>query len=859
MRSRRPLFVALGVLAALLVWLVVWSGRAGDVGQIRGVGAHSALDASPAASPGRAEREDLASGAVARRDAVAAASAPSDVPSPPDASTAPRGVELIAIDASTGERVPQAQFLWWPQRRAHLGWTSDGLESLLFEGRLDEALAARAAALSPDEQGRTFTPAPDATGYAVASSASLWGHAFVDPNNPAPARVLLFPDDEVRVRVVDRHGAPAAGARVALRSYLDRGRYYDLVRAYADEDGIARLRHILALAGDSIDPSERHTIALAEPLRTPVLVDVDLDALPTSTVELTIPATGVVEVEVRGVEEVARREDVWVNLSRVAEDGAPATRYPEPRPLLDGAARFPAVELGGELLAFITWSDSSTRVEEVRGPAPTRAGEVVRLVLRSERNSRVLRGRLVDANGPLIERELELEVGEGPQAAFRRPGLRTDAEGRFDCELGLIAPSESRLAFHLLDSGQRVASAHVPLSSAPIGVATDLGDVQLAALEEFLAGVVLDSDDTPVAGAWVESYTLAPTRPGADRTYWMPSSVRARCDAQGRFRFVGEAPQEPMALRAGRRERIGAPQRVERGRRDVVLRLDDTGSIAGRVLVPSVALARRVSVVARAAALDGVVVDLRDTRSVQLEHDGSFELRGLCAGSYELAFEFEGLDEPLAELHDVLVRVGSESIDPRLAPLDLRAAFDFVSFDVRASDGHPVRWGTLGWLGRDGEVHEAGFYNGRLLAQRSWSAETAWILVEEHLLEPIDLTGSGGVVTLRRAPLVRLRLPPDAPQLGEALEAWAVLRFEREGWLSEWIDDALEFSAGVAEGFPLHHGAVRVELWIDGERALECSKRIAIAPALNADAPAQEFELELSLDELRRAIEAAQD
>lgn len=856
MRSRRSSLVALAALAAAVLWIVVWLGRADDAGRARDDRADSAMASATAEAPAGVQRDVSTSDADARRAEVASTDSPPVTPAP--SSRTPRGVELIALHAITGERVARPEFVWWPQRSAHLAWESGGLESLLFEGRLDEVLDARALALSLEDDGRVFAPAPDAAGYAIVSSPGLWGHVFIGPRSTDPTRVLLYPDDEVRVRVVDRHGAPVAGARVALRSYFQADRFHDRVRAFADEDGVASLRHIRAVLGEDQWYGERHRIALVEPLRTPVFVEVELDALPAHSIELIAPATGVAEVEVLGVDAAAERGELLVNLAHVADDGAAPYRYPQPRRLENGVARFPAVELGGDLLAWIVWPDSHQRLEEVRGPAPVRTGELVRLVLRSERNSRVVRGRLVDANGPLIQREFELEVGEGADAAFRRTELRTNAEGRFDCELGASADASSRIAFHVQERGQRVASAFAPLSFAPVGVATDLGDVRVEALEEFLSGVVLEGDANAAGGASVSLFVLREAHSAAGRAHWETAGRSVSCDGQGRFRFTGAAPLEPIALRAEHRGRTGAPQRVERGRRDLVLRVDDTGVITGQVLVPSATHARRVSVEARATALDGSVIDLREARSAQLEHDGRFEVIGLCSGSYELEFRFEGLDAPLALLRDVVVSVGSATGDARLAPLDLRDAFDFVSFDVRASDGRPIEWGTLGWRDGAGEMREATFQNGRLLARRSWGPGTAWIFVDEHLLEPLDLAGPGGLVKLRRAPTVRLRLPPDAPAIGEGLELWAVLCAEGDEFLAEWIDNSLEFSGGVAEGLALRSGETKVELWIGDEFALECSKSISVAPSAAPDSPPQEFELELSLDELRRAIDTSQ-
>ena len=152
------------------------------------------------------------------------------------------------------------------------------------------------------------------------------------------------------------------------------------------------------------------------------------------------------------------------------------------------------------------------------------------------------------------------------------------------------------------------------------------------------------------------------------------------------------------------------------------------------------------------------------------------------------------------------------------------------------------------WLGH---ADDAGHAPGDRADSATDSATAEPPVLAQREVSPSDADAS-------RAEVTSTDSPPDAPAIDEGLELWAVLCAEGDEFLAEWIDNSLEFSEGVAEGSALHSGAVKVELWIGDEFALECSKSISVAPSAGPDDPPQEFELELSLDELRRAIDTSQ-
>src|SRR5262252_4254101 len=114
-------------------------------------------------------------------------------------------VEVAIVRADTRQPVPAATVWWWPRPAEG----DDGFADWLRASAVDDHLQA-ATRLQSD--GRGLVRVPDvAQGFTVAAALDeLWGHATIVPERREPPVVLLAPDADVRVHVVDQGGAPVA-------------------------------------------------------------------------------------------------------------------------------------------------------------------------------------------------------------------------------------------------------------------------------------------------------------------------------------------------------------------------------------------------------------------------------------------------------------------------------------------------------------------------------------------------------------------------------------------------------------------------------------------------------------------------
>ena len=169
----------------------------------------------------------------------------------------------------------------------------------------------------------------------------------------------------------------------------------------------------------------------------------------------------------------------------------------------------------------------SQRVVIARDPARNLA---VALELESEVTNADLRlapawtlaSRVVATNGVAIPgaQAQALFTAQGMTVPFGSPAL-ADAEGRFEIK---ALPAARGLSAHISAKGfgQDTINADPPEGNAR---RVELDPVQLPAADQQIAGAVLDADDKPVIGAWVNSYGQK------------QPNLSGRTDSKGRFAF----------------------------------------------------------------------------------------------------------------------------------------------------------------------------------------------------------------------------------------------------------------------------------------------------------------------------------
>jgi len=291
----------------------------------------------------------------------------------------------------------------------------------------------------------------------------------------------------------------------------------------------------------------------------------------------------------------------------------------------------------------------------------------------------LLVGRVVDSAGQGIEGAL-VSAGLGDHG-FRAPGERSDPHGRLSAisdaqgrfELSGAKPGSLRLSVR--------ADGFAPLNKAGIGipVATrhDLGEFRLET-SVVLEGRVIDKQGAPVAGARLERPNQdgvitfntgegAQSRPPPLATTAADGSFRINQLATGPWRLRISSETHPDKLESGVTQRPG--ERVV----GLAFVLEDGFEISGRVRgVPAAALAT-ASVVASALGSSGDLflalgedgVFGEERRKSSLGNDGSFTIRGLREGSYNLQARTPGTKEtiwPRSASERVEAKTGDQSV-----------------------------------------------------------------------------------------------------------------------------------------------------------------------------------------------------
>lgn len=637
-----------------------------------------------------------------------------------------------------------------------------------------------------DENGEIEVPAPRATAYAVARAGELYGAArFARDADGGRVELLLHPDRHVAIRVRDAAGAPVADVPVGVALRTGNWEHLAWTARTDGEEGLAVARHFHELFGAYLDHGSLYA-RLAFPLADPEAVLLPPDELPREPVELTLPPTGAVLVELQQADGSPFAGACRVELS-VDPGGRLGARHPTHALELDGdgePARYDFVGLGLELVASARTRDGWKLVSE-RFAGPAAPGEERRVVLRFAQRWPALVGRALGPDGaPLAERALRVNARvrvNGADRGGRSGGATTDADGRFRWYVELEALREGVLAVELRAPAQAgapelAASVDLPL---PLDEGeTALGDVALAGAALVVAGTVVDPLGRPIPDVRLG---VAALQPGSDLRpdYWQQvAGLYTTSDAAGRFELRGTPPPGRLALRASAAHVVREePAPFPLGAREYTLTLQRAGVLAGRVLVDPGVPAQRLRVRLRPPGRRE-----RTSYGCDVMADGRFQARAVEPGDYDLHVHVESESEPLATVPGVRVAADGSSDDPRLDPVDLRGALHALVLRVTDEAGAPldgawVRYDPDGAGGADpiGRAVEGG--RAVLVAkERALDLEVGAAGFRSARVE-----GASGEadVALARGYALRVRLRGAPPALGEAwLDAAADRRTE---------------------------------------------------------------------------------
>jgi hypothetical protein len=652
----------------------------------------------------------------------------------------------------------------------------------------DELAAFEASArhATADEAGCVDLPPPTGPTWVVARRARERAvvRLGADAAGATAIPVELAPAPELVVRVVDAQHAPVAGVEVRLLrgvpSWLR-----TVATATSDDGGLATFRDLDLLDARALR-TDRFGVGSAIPRGDAPPLAVDVRAPPADPLELVVPPTGRLTVELRDDDDRLVDEGGTVELRPQYDAGRTRTTLGTPqtvvvraeRPLDHGRVVFAHVALGVRL--EIHAKLASGRELHVRSDGPREAGGDVAAVLRVPPPGPFLIGRLLDADGAPLG-DVDVEVGvflavSDHQYFDRTVRGRTDEEGNFRIDatgavLGAEAfqgakfePVPARVFVAVRDEAGNVTGQIALQAPAAVDAVADLGELRVPRFAELARGTVVDDTGAPIDGVQV-GLTTSDESPHDGDALGRALLATGASDARGEFVLRGEPPGEGFAVRVcgDRAETFVAPAPVPlpapaSGLRFVLRR---RGSIEGRFLLSDDASAKDLSV--RIARSDGTPMGIL---SPEIAFDGGFWFDRLEPASYDLdvaAGARTNSPRPLVRLAGVVVPSGAPSADPRLAEIDLRGAVRSLEVVARTRDGAPVRKAQLLRVAKPGAPQRllGWVEEGRATCAIEEAAVDFEIRADDYRFETVRGARDRVEVVLRPAPRFRFEFAPD--------------------------------------------------------------------------------------------------
>jgi hypothetical protein len=366
-------------------------------------------------------------------------------------------------------------------------------------------------------------------GFVMASAAGRFGRAQILVEfSGGEARVTLFPDADVIVRAVDPTGVPRTGVPMLdLGPAPGRGRLLSTDAVRTDEQGLAVLRNVLVDFQARADAREL-VVGPAGLFREPLTVALPRAELPREPVDIVVPPSGSLWVEVRRADGSLNTEATSVQIALDPEPGHQRgvpeltglmwnhTRTVLIAPLEEGRAEIPQIGLGLDLVA---WAPGVDPMDSTFGFAagPTSADERTLLTLRPLAEPFVIAGVALDALGRVVA-NTPLKAGVTTERERFRPSLAsvlwTDASGRFHFVLQAAEVEAWRAGLGLrielvpqAGSPLALARAWAPLSALLAPGENDAGSLVLEEEPPLWVGAAYGEDGRGVSlsRVWLES------------------------------------------------------------------------------------------------------------------------------------------------------------------------------------------------------------------------------------------------------------------------------------------------------------------------------------------------------------------
>ena len=856
-----------GFLAALVVFALgialLLRRDAGDGAEFAGAASSpEGAAASPGTSRAKDEVSTDTSSARAALDANESnANGATDAPPEP-------GIGLVPVVGVFRRRVAPVELWWWQPKDLDNWQELRQVRRWLEAGELDTRLAEVAQALVADELGRFHAPEPEATGCVVARGESLWGWTVVSRTSPDPTYIELERDFTLRAQVLDASGAPAAGARVALRQRWGRDDEPDmslnLGRALTGGDGIALFPHFRALMEDSWEFDSRYVLELAEPFLEPLQREFDPTRPPLEPLELQLPPAGRVVLDLANE---PKGGQFSLRLGRAtSQDPSGDTLSDDDflRPADGRTVLFPYVGLG----LFVTPTSHVQGLARVHDESaalgPTRAGEERHLRVDVRANASIgprLHGTLVgSAIRPSGKTRADLSIdAHEPDGTEWSQNLRVSVlpDGQFVVPLARECEGQLHLIVNVLGPRDETVGRSNARTMGREGAAElEIGEILVEAMPLSVSGRVVDEQGRGVVGAEVAGWGKISAASGHWNDGWEAwGDLRVRSGRSGAFEMHFDRRWKAVGLSAWSADGVSEFTVVEVGTTDVVLTLGLDGSIAGSVPLDCGLPREFLYISVREEGSRKVPAGASPYRRGEVDFEGQFLVRGLAAGSYAVSVRLSGADLVLAEVANVLVEDGQLTRDPRLAPLEVGQWSELRIVDAELAPVIDARAHVLGRSSKRWNDRSA--RGGKILYEHSMSP--LWLTSDRHVPMLFDPASRATSVQLETAPWTQVRIPDElAPALDGLDVQLHVLGRQLPPGVARAEHDKVALASKLSPKFRLRHlSSYSTELWLMGRIAVSLPHQLSgPLPGASPDSP-QVFELRWKPEDFAAAIEQA--
>ncbi|TAJ04422.1 MAG: carboxypeptidase regulatory-like domain-containing protein [Planctomycetota bacterium] len=383
-------------------------------------------------------------------------------------------------------------------------------------------------------------------------------------------------------------------------------------------------------------------------------------------------------------------------------------------PLVDGALRFPWVELGREW-ELAAWRPKGSEPTRLCARGPHVLGERVECELVFGSDQPVVQFRVLDPEGrPLPRVEIEL-ARPAIFGSLEKTTLTTDADARFvlDGKLNVFAGGGDFTITHRPSDGAALMGrASLPIERVPGW--NDGGDIRLEREPLLVAGRVVDAIGAPVEGADVVA--------GEEPNWFLgeSKSVRGRSGAGGAFELRGLWTEERFRVRAHTSDARSPDTEVTQGAIGVVLALSPRYDLSGTLLLDPgidpgwIRFAREES--------DGTRSDLRrkptwgqfafgarGTPTFDQSDPNRFELEPIEGGVFDFVCSLENAE--LARIPRLALHA-----DLDLGRIDLRGKISLVEIELVGDGDLAGLAGSYSWWPSGASEHRQGSFSGPLVS-----------------------------------------------------------------------------------------------------------------------------------------------